>query len=128
VGCVSLLDTKNNDFHRDLSNRTVTQFYPSPSGHADRVMSKLAPLGFTLKSPNDDNADDFESEVRRLALKRGYRLMHRRNGNYWTDAIPTDDSRRNLLAVGVLMDRHQRGNPARGGWSPGEFAKRVSAA
>jgi hypothetical protein len=80
---VSLLHTKNNDFHRDLSNKTVTQFYPSPSGHADRVMRKLAPLGFTLKSPNDDDADDFESEVRRLALKRGYRLMHRRNGNYW---------------------------------------------
>jgi hypothetical protein len=34
------------DFHRDLTERTISQFYPSPSGHADRVMAKLGPLGF----------------------------------------------------------------------------------
>jgi hypothetical protein len=40
----SILATE--DFHRDLSDRVITQFYPSPSGHADRVMAKLGPLGF----------------------------------------------------------------------------------
>ena len=75
----TLLGTE--DFHRDLTMKTVTTFYPSSSGHSDRVMAKLAPLGFKLKPHTD--ADRYESYIRELAHQHGYRLMHRRNGQYW---------------------------------------------
>lgn len=75
----TLLGTE--DFYRDLTRRTVTQFRPSPTGHADRVMAKLAPIGFELIPRTE--TDWYEEYVRDLAREKGYRLMHRRNGKYW---------------------------------------------
>jgi hypothetical protein len=69
------------DFYRDLTTKTVTVFIPSTSGHADRVIAKLRPLGFKLKL--HPNTHQYENYVRDLASNHGYRLMHRRNGKYW---------------------------------------------
>jgi hypothetical protein len=69
------------EFRNDLDTKTATQFYPSGSGHAARVMAKLAPLGFKLKPHTD--TDRYEDYIRCLAHDRGYSLMHRRNGQYW---------------------------------------------
>lgn len=78
----TLLGTE--DFGRDLTAKTVTQFYPSPSGHTDRVMAKLGPLGFTLIPRTEQDAQKvYENYVRKVAEERGYRLMHRRKGKYW---------------------------------------------
>src|SRR5205085_1092566 len=66
------------DFARDLHNRTITLFDNSYHDHRDRVVAKLGPRGFkTIKSTPD--VDD----IREIAHRRGYRLMHRRGDKYW---------------------------------------------
>ncbi len=66
------------EFERDWGQKKITTFFPSPSGHRDRVLAKLKPVGFSL-------GDDLYARqyVRNLAAGRGLRLMHRRNGEYW---------------------------------------------
>ena len=66
------------EFKRDFAQKQISTFFPSPSGHRDRVLAKLKPVGFTLG--DDVHAREY---VRDLAARRGYRLMHRRNGEYW---------------------------------------------
>jgi hypothetical protein len=69
------------DFQRDRDEKTITVFRPSEGGHLDRVFSKLEPHGFTIgKRPY---MNDYLSDVRELDKRKGYRLMHRRNGKYW---------------------------------------------
>jgi Poly A polymerase head domain len=69
------------DFANDLGKRTITSFYPSPRGHGKRVLDKLAPLGFHMGE--SVVKDDYVARLRERAERRGYRLMHRRNGQYW---------------------------------------------
>ena len=69
------------DFANDLGKRTITSFYPSPRGHGKRVLDKLAPLGFHMGE--QVVKDDYVAGLRERAERRGYRLMHRRNGQYW---------------------------------------------
>jgi hypothetical protein len=67
------------DFDFDRGSLKITTFYPSPSGHRDRVLAKLRPIGFQLGA----DAIDFD-QVRELAARQGYRIMHRREDTgYW---------------------------------------------
>ena len=69
------------DFESDRRNLTITTFYPSPSGHRDRVLAKLRPIGF--QSAETVQSSRYVAHVRELAARQGYRLMHRRNDQYW---------------------------------------------
>jgi Poly A polymerase head domain len=69
------------DFEFDRRNLTITTFYPSPSGHRDRVLAKLRPIGFQLAETVQSSR--YVAHVRELAARQGYRLMHRRNDQYW---------------------------------------------
>jgi hypothetical protein len=69
------------DFEFDRRNLKLTTFYPSPSGHRDRILAKLRPLGFQLAETVQSLR--YVAHVRELAARQGYRLMHRRNDQYW---------------------------------------------
>jgi hypothetical protein len=69
------------DFVGDWTERQITAFYPSPSGHCDRVLAKLGSAGFKLADVTKQ--DWYIEQVRWRAARQGYRLMHRRNGQYW---------------------------------------------
>jgi hypothetical protein len=69
------------DFEFDRRNAKITTFYPSTSGHRDRVLAKLRPIGFQLGETVQTSW--YVAHVRELAIRHGYRLMHRRNDQYW---------------------------------------------
>ena len=69
------------DFEFDRYNLKLTTFYPSPSGHRDRILAKLRPIGFQLAETVESSR--YIAHVRELAARQGYRLMHRRNDQYW---------------------------------------------
>jgi hypothetical protein len=69
------------DFEFDRRNLTITTYYPSPSGHRDRVLAKLRPSGFRLAETAQSSR--YVAHVRELAARQGFRLMHRRNDQYW---------------------------------------------
>ena len=69
------------DFEFDCRNLKITTFYPSTSGHRDRVLAKLRPIGFELAETVQSSW--YVAHVRELAARQGYRLMHRRNDQYW---------------------------------------------
>jgi hypothetical protein len=69
------------DFEFDRRNAKITTFYPSTSGHRDRVLAKLRPIGFQLGETVQTSW--YVAHVRELATRQGYRLMHRRNDQYW---------------------------------------------
>jgi len=69
------------DFEFDRRNAKITTFYPSTSGHRDRVLAKLRPIGFELGGTV--RTSWYVAHVRELAARQGYRLMHRRNDQYW---------------------------------------------
>src|SRR5437899_726457 len=69
------------DFEFDRRNAKITTFYPSTSGHRDRVLAKLRPIGFQLAETVQTSW--YVAHVRELAAWQGYRLMHRRNDQYW---------------------------------------------
>ena len=69
------------DLEFDRHNLKLTTFYPSPSGHRDRVLAKLRPIGFQLGETVQSSR--YVAHVRELAARQGYRLMHRRNDQYW---------------------------------------------
>jgi hypothetical protein len=69
------------DFEFDRRELKITTFYPSTSGHRDRVLSKLQPIGFQLGETV--HTPWYVAHVRELAARQGYRLMHRRKDQYW---------------------------------------------
>jgi hypothetical protein len=69
------------DFEFDCRNKKITTFYPSRSGHRDRVLAKLRTIGFELGEIVHNSW--YVERVRELAARQGYRLMHRRNNQYW---------------------------------------------
>ena len=69
------------DFECDRDNLKLTTFYSSPSGHRDRILAKLRPIGFQLAETVPSLR--YVAHVRELAARQGYRLMHRRNDQYW---------------------------------------------
>jgi Poly A polymerase head domain len=69
------------DFEFDRRNAKITTFYASTSGHRDRVLTKLGPIGFQLAETIQRPC--YVAQVRELAARQGYRLMHRRNDQYW---------------------------------------------
>jgi hypothetical protein len=71
----------SDDFEFDCHNLKLTTFYPSPSGHRDRILAKLRPIGFQLAETVQSSR--YVAHVRELAARQGYRLMHRRNDQYW---------------------------------------------
>jgi hypothetical protein len=68
-------------FLADLWDKKITTFFASPSGHRDRVLKRLEPIGFTLGE--DVWFRKRVTQLRELANQQGYRLMHRRKDEYW---------------------------------------------
>lgn len=66
------------EFKRDFEDRSITVLRPSEGGHLERIVAKPEPHGFKVGATRDRLG-----EVRERARQKGYRLMHRRNDQYW---------------------------------------------
>ena len=97
------------DFEFDRRNLTITTFYPSPSGHQDRVLAKLRPIGFKLAETVQKRAIDFSKGD--LHYKKT--AKHRKNDKPRFDRFPYDNYTVGIsVAAREVTERvHRLANP-----------------